>query len=67
MGEERRRREKKMKKKKKKKRKKNSKSRFFPSRGGYIKLRYIAMLYTHHRVGIIGSVDSIIWDERDAP
>ena len=28
-------------------RKKNAKSRFFTSRGAYINLRYIAMLYTH--------------------
>ena len=28
-------------------RKKNAKSRFFNSRGVYVKLRYIAMLYTH--------------------
>ena len=28
-------------------RKKNAKSRFFTSRGAYVKLRYIAMLYTH--------------------
>ena len=28
-------------------RKKNAKSRFFTSRGAYIKLCYIAMLYTH--------------------
>ena len=28
-------------------RKKNSKLRFFTSRSAYIKLRYIAMLYTH--------------------
>ena len=28
-------------------RKKNDKLRFFTSRGGYVKLRYIAMLYTH--------------------
>ena len=27
--------------------KKNAKSRFFTSRGVYINLRYIAMLYTH--------------------
>ena len=27
--------------------KKNAKSRFFTSRGAYINLRYIAMLYTH--------------------
>ena len=31
----------------KKKKKKNAKSLFFTSRGAYIKLRYIAMLYTH--------------------
>ena len=29
------------------KKKKNAKSRFFTSRGAYVKLRYIAMLYTH--------------------
>ena len=28
-------------------RKKNAKSRFFTSRGAYVTLRYIAMLYTH--------------------
>ena len=28
-------------------RKKNAKSRFFTSHGAYVKLRYIAMLYTH--------------------
>ena len=28
-------------------RKKNAKSRFFTSRGAYVNLRYIAMLYTH--------------------
>ena len=28
-------------------RKKNAKSRFFTSRGAYVKLCYIAMLYTH--------------------
>ena len=28
-------------------RKKNAKSRFFTSRGAYVKLRYIALLYTH--------------------
>ena len=28
-------------------RRKNAKSRFFTSRGAYVKLRYIAMLYTH--------------------
>ena len=28
-------------------RKKNAKSRFFPSRGVYVKLRYRAVLYTH--------------------
>ena len=27
--------------------KKNAKSQFFTSRGAYVKLRYIAMLYTH--------------------
>ena len=27
--------------------KKNAKSRFFTSRGAYVKLRYITMLYTH--------------------
>ena len=27
--------------------KKNAKSRFFTSRGEYVNLRYIAMLYTH--------------------
>ena len=27
--------------------KKNAKSRFFTSRGAYLNLRYIAMLYTH--------------------
>ena len=31
----------------KKKKKKNAKSRFFTSCGVYVKLRYIAMLYTH--------------------
>ena len=35
------------KKKKKKKKKKNGKSQFFTSRGACVKLRYIAMLYTH--------------------
>ena len=30
-----------------KKKKKNNKSRFFSSRGAYVKLRYIALLYTH--------------------
>ena len=29
------------------KKKKNAKSRFFTSRGAYVKLRYIAMLYIH--------------------
>ena len=29
------------------KKKKNAKSRFFTSHGTYVKLRYIAMLYTH--------------------
>ena len=29
------------------KKKKNDKSRFFTSRGAHVKLRYIAMLYTH--------------------
>ena len=29
------------------KKKKNAKSRFLTSRGAYINLRYIAMLYTH--------------------
>ena len=29
------------------KKKKNAKSQFFTSRGAYVKLRYIAMLYTH--------------------
>ena len=29
------------------KEKKNAKSLFFTSRGAYVKLRYIAMLYTH--------------------
>ena len=39
-------------KKKKKKRKKNVKSRFFTSRGAYVKLHYIAMLYTvTHSIG----------------
>ena len=28
-------------------RRKNAKSRFFTSRGAYVKLHYIAMLYTH--------------------
>ena len=29
------------------KKKRNAKSRFFTSRGAYVNLRYIAMLYTH--------------------
>ena len=29
------------------KRRKNAKSQYFTSRGAYVKLRYIAMLYTH--------------------
>ena len=31
----------------KRRKKKNAKSRFFTSRGAYVKLCYIAMLYTH--------------------
>ena len=30
------------------KKKKNAKSRFFTSRGAYVNLRYIAMLYTYY-------------------